>query len=405
MTHKFLRQVLRRQTEALGFLNDFALLLYGMKTDGEALISRLKGAGRQQVIDECLCRYAELREQDYEFGRALTAMDEDEGHNLTEYLVRWHSCENIEESAAKILDDLLQTMYTNGIMGNFITPLSLADMMARMLEPMAGEVVMDPVCGCGRLLVAAAKRCRDCRYIGMDLDKEIKTTAFFNTSFNGMTDVTLYQGDFLKNPGKEKVDVILANPPYSDDIRETLNFIDRMIYTLKEEGRCGILVPEGFLTNTINGDVVRMRRNILVNHSLECVISLPRKIYKPYTVSKSSLVLLSNQPSLPGHQVFFGDIPEYVGPENEFSDTVYEQSIKQITEAWKRWKKGEKDDFWTASLEEIKEKEYIFGANHYQRSKYRYVSQQGRELWERILKGQEKLNDSVYRYFREDSEI
>lgn len=406
MADRMLDRLWLRQTEALDFLNDAALFLYALAKGRPDFIGTLEHSECRSISEWILNSHRELEPLNYRFGQVLQAVNEDVWHDLTECFRQAASDRQPGESAAMLFDYFLQQMYVKEKIGNFLTPRTLADMMARMINPKPGQVVLDPVCGSGRLLIAAAESCKGCRCIGIDLDEKIRTTAFFNMAFHGVAHGKLYGADFLRESRKEQGDVILANPPYGDDIHETIHFVERIMDALKPGGRCGILVPEGFLTNVGNRDVVAARRDLLCRHSLEGVISLPRKLYKPYTVSKSSLILLKKQPAQPGEDIFFGCVPEYDGGESEFSDAVYEQDMGRIAKAWKFRKQGQrrengkagKEIFWRASSEEIKKKEYIFGADHYRKSDYTYRDWRSEGFRERVLAGQEELERDMDNY-------
>lgn len=217
--------------------------------------------------------------------------------------------------------------------------------MARMIAPKKGEVILDPVCGSGRLLVAAAKRNNDCVLAGIDVNARMIVTAFFNMYFNGKVSARLYQMNFLKDLNKcGRCDAVLANPPYGDDIHMTIDYVDRIMEMLKTGGRCGILVPEGFLTSTVR-DVIETRIRLLETYTLEGIVALPRKIYKPYTESNSSLIMLRKQSAAPDYTVFLSRLPEWDGGNNGFSDRVYKQDMDRIAAAWQYYKE-KKDDLW-----------------------------------------------------------
>lgn len=425
------------QGEALDFLNDLSLLLYGKLMDHDHAIAFTETSKGQMIVEQILDAHRELAVWDYEFGRALSTVSDSAWHRIAACIVLVAADGQPQETIAELFDYMLHCICARGLTGHFVTPRTLADMMAEMLSPNPGDLVIDPVCGSGRLLVAAFEKCRESRYVGIDINKGIVTTACFHLLFHKMRGFELYQDDCLNLMWKDKGDVIIANPPYSDDLNETIKFVEKIMDMLKPEGRCAVLVPEGFLTITANRNVVHMRRKLLRQYSLEGVVSLPRKMYRPYTESYSSLLLLSKRPAPSGHRVFFSRIPEYDGIENEFSDDVYAQSMKQVAEAWKRWKQekceyeagtesgiktetgnkngnknenrgengNENEVFWTASPEEIEKKEYIFGAEHYRKREYMYTKLQMEILRESILDKQGELNRNIDHYFREDSVI
>ena len=169
----------------------------------------------------------------------------------------------------------------------------------------------DPACGTGRLLAAAYAQCPECVLVGGDIREESAELAFFNLYFSGGASASLYTEDFLSDGQDRQADLILSNPPYTDlrlsnpSYTEaggdrsgvTARFLDRILHRLKMGGRCAVLVPQGFLTNTSSRMVKEERRAILERYTLEAVISLPRKIYSPYTMSYSSMLLIRKEES------------------------------------------------------------------------------------------------------------
>lgn len=62
-------------------------------------------------------------------------------------------------------------------------------------------------------------------YIGIDTDRDIGTTAFFNLFFHGIADADIHWKDFLEEREEEREDLVLANSPYHDDICRTTDRI------------------------------------------------------------------------------------------------------------------------------------------------------------------------------------
>jgi len=105
----------------------------------------------------------------------------------------------MEATRADILGDIFQGAITRGQAGQFFTPDSIADLMAKMvsadeareptdveehseqLAPLPSpliQTVNDPCCGSGRMLLAAARENRNRFFVGQDVDHRcVKITA------------------------------------------------------------------------------------------------------------------------------------------------------------------------------------------------------------------------------------
>ena len=107
----------------------------------------------------------------------------------------------IENSGGDPLGDIYMREITYGEHGQFFTPQSVADMMAEVIHAPSKseegrEVVYDPCCGSGVMLLAAAKQNPDARLVGIDLDARCAKMAALNMSFRGLS-ADIYQGDSL----------------------------------------------------------------------------------------------------------------------------------------------------------------------------------------------------------------
>lgn len=80
--------------------------------------------------------------------------------------------EGMEETRKDILGDIFQGGVTFGSNGQFFTPDHLCEMMARMTmsEDDTGKRILDPACGSGRTLLAAAQVNRNNEFYGQDVD-------------------------------------------------------------------------------------------------------------------------------------------------------------------------------------------------------------------------------------------
>ncbi len=88
---------------------------------------------------------------------------------------------------------------------------ALARAMVNLAHVKKGDVVLDPFCGPGGILVEALNI--NCKAIGIDLNPQIVELAKINLLFTGKTDFEVKVGDACSL--NEKVDAIVTDPPYS----------------------------------------------------------------------------------------------------------------------------------------------------------------------------------------------
>jgi len=107
----------------------------------------------------------------------------------------------IEESNKDCLGEIYMAEITYGEHGQFYTPESITDMMASIIaapskdEPSA-EVVCDPCCGSGRMLLSAHKTNPEAQLVGVDLDQRCAKMFALNLIFRGLSG-DAYHGDSL----------------------------------------------------------------------------------------------------------------------------------------------------------------------------------------------------------------
>ena len=109
------------------------------------------------------------------------------------------------------------------------------------------------------------------------------------------------QQDSFANPQKEEYDIVLTNPPYSQKTRHG-NLYDipsqngdavamqHCLDSLAPGGRAAILVKEDFLTE--GGDIGKVRDILLNSAKNFSIVSLPRRLFEPYTPTKTSIIYL-----------------------------------------------------------------------------------------------------------------
>lgn len=205
-----------------------------------------------------------------------------------------------------IYEHILSKLSTAGHFGQFRTPKHIIEFMVEAIRPSAGEAVLDPACGSGGFLVAAAnyrrKRGLPGTYTGFEIDRTIGRIASANMIFHQLNGGTIHALDGLVQSGPD-ADVILANPPFAGSVpvataatfecgskKTELLFVEAMINRLREGGRAAVVVPMGVLTGA--GKAERWIREILVTrNNLRAVVELPSGVFRPYTDVKTGIII------------------------------------------------------------------------------------------------------------------
>jgi SAM-dependent methyltransferase len=101
--------------------------------------------------------------------------------------------------------------------GQFFTPFWAGEVMAGWLYEKPTELVLDPGCGSGGLLIPAARHGKrhEAKLLGLDLDPLAISMLAANARLRGMNDVVGRQTNFLLDELPEAPTAIICNPPYS----------------------------------------------------------------------------------------------------------------------------------------------------------------------------------------------
>jgi len=223
-------------------------------------------------------------------------------------------------------------------------------------------------------------------FVGLDNDRTMARIGWMNLILHDLTDPHLLQGDSLsKRDGKpdlakllesESYDFVLANPPFtgtvdSNDLekdsklfpraaergkkkedaitnKSELLFLWLMLDLLRVGGRCAVIIPEGVLFGNTDAHV-RLRRELLTEHVIEGVISLPGGVFQPYTGVKTSILIFRKETRRDDKQTFTGATAlrtEYVWF-YEVEEDGYTLNAKRNEQP------GQRNDLWDA-LEKFK---------------------------------------------------
>ncbi|MGM9482055.1 type I restriction-modification system subunit M [Roseateles sp. NT4] len=222
--------------------------------------------------------------------------------------------------------------------------------------------------------------------VGLDNDRTMARIGWMNLVLHDVTDPHLVQGDSLsKREGKEKLkqllepesyQYVLANPPFTGTVdsgdlepdsllfprvggggkkkddaitnKSELLFLWLMLDLLRVGGRCAVIIPEGVLFGNTEAHI-HLRRELLTEHVVEGVISLPGGVFQPYTGVKTSILIFRKETRRDVRASFTGAVP--LRTEHVWFYEVEEDGYTK--DAKRNARPGQQNDLWDA-LEKFK---------------------------------------------------
>ncbi|MCE5312782.1 MAG: type I restriction-modification system subunit M [Nitrospiraceae bacterium] len=280
-----------------------------------------------------------------------------------------------------IYETILRDLQSAGNYGEFYTPRALTEFITEMVNPRLGEKVLDPACGTGGFLTSAIENIRKQDVKGVDdlktLEKTIHGMEFKPLPFMlCVTNLILHDievpdvdytdslnREYTSIGQKDRVDVILANPPFGASVTDGVEtnfpqnfrttesadlFLLLMMRYLKEGGRAGIVLPDGSLTG--DGVKHRIRQHFLENCNLHTIVRLPNSVFQPYASVATNLLFFEK--GKPTKHVWYWEhkLPEGV---KAYSKTkpIQKSEFDTLKKWWK--KRKENEQAWKVSIDTI----------------------------------------------------
>ncbi|MBE2933531.1 SAM-dependent DNA methyltransferase [Anoxybacillus flavithermus] len=345
------------------------------------------------------------------------------------------------DTKGDLYEYLLSKIATAGTNGQFRTPRHIIDMMVELVKPTPEDIIVDPAAGSAGFLVAAGEYLRKYRsdlflvqslkehfnnhmFYGFDMDRTMLRIGAMNMMLHGIENPNIEYRDSLseQNKDKDKYTLVLANPPFkgsldyeavsSDLLKITktkkteLLFLALFLRILKTGGRCACIVPDGVLfgSSKAHKDI---RKEIVENHKLEAIISMPSGVFKPYAGVSTAIMIFTKTGVGGTDQVWFYDMKADGYSLDDKRTPIEENDIPDMIarfhnrEAEKERKRTEQSFF--VPVEEIRENDYDLSINKYKEIEYEEVEYEApsviikriKELENDILKGLGELEDLI----------
>jgi type I restriction enzyme M protein len=265
----------------------------------------------------------------------------------------------------------------SGKSGEFYTPRPLIRLIIDRLAPRLGERVLDPACGtCGFLAEAydrlkpeaknpAARRQLQASLLGIEKKTMPYLLGVVNLLLHGIDQPALDERNTLTTPissikDADRVEIIATNPPFGGEEEEgVLNnfpqgmrtketailFFQHIMARLKRPGgRCGVVLPNGFLFGT--GVAAAVKKHLLQRFNLHTVVRLPEGVFQPYTnIPTNVLFFEGREPAESGwatREIWYYEHP--LPEDRKYSKTkpLEFEEFRPLLEWWGRREEGER---------------------------------------------------------------
>ena len=291
---------------------------------------------------------------------------------------------------------LLKMGEKNNDGGQFFTPREVVRAMVQVVNPKVGKTVYDPCCGTGGFLAQSFEymknageilgndltTLREKTFYGREKENLAYPIALANLVLHGIDYPQIWHGNTLSRHETSSAlfpregydmlyDVVLSNPPfggkegrnvqthydYKTSSTQTL-FMQDFIASLKNGGRCGVVMDEGFMFQTNQDAMVNTKRLLLEQCDLWCVVSLPGGVFSQAGAGVKTNLLFFTK-GKPTKKIWYYDLSDIkVGKRTPLTLQHFAEFFKLLP------KREDSENSWTITAKEIAENNYNLKATN-----------------------------------------
>lgn len=346
-----------------------------------------------------------------------------------------------KDTKGDLYEYLLSKVATAGTNGQFRTPRHIIDMIVRLMKPTPQDIIVDPAAGSAGFLVSSQAYLRENHadlflvqglkehfnnnmFYGFDMDRTMLRIGAMNMMLHGVDNPNIEYKDSLSeaNTDKDKFSLVLANPPFKGSLdyeqvsadllkvtktkKTELLFLALFLRILKNGGRCASIVPDGVLFGSTKGHK-DIRKEIVENHKLEAIISMPSGVFKPYAGVSTAIMIFTKTGTGGTDKVWFYDMKADGYSLDDKRNPIEDNDINDIVERFSNLDKevGRKrtEQSFFVPVEEIRDNGYDLSINKYKEIEYEEVKYDApqeimlriRELEMDITAGIEELAEMI----------
>ena len=308
-----------------------------------------------------------------------------------------------KDTKGDLYEYLLSKVATAGTNGQFRTPRHIIDMIVRLMKPTPQDVIVDPAAGSAGFLVSSQAFLRENHadlflvqglkehfnnnmFYGFDMDRTMLRIGAMNMMLHGVDNPNIEYKDSLSeaNTDKDKFSLVLANPPFKGSLdyeqvsadllkvtktkKTELLFLALFLRILKTGGRCASIVPDGVLFGSTGGHK-SIRKEIVENHKLEAIISMPSGVFKPYAGVSTAIMIFTKTGTGGTDKVWFYDMKADGYSLDDKRNPIEDNDINDIVERFsnldKEVDRKRTEQSFFVPVEEIRDNGYDLSINKY----------------------------------------
>ena len=302
---------------------------------------------------------------------------------------------------------MLGKLSSAGQNGQFRTPKHIREMMVALLQPTPDDSICDPACGTAGFLISSAEYIRAHyedtmtpeqwarfageTFTGFDTDTTMLRLSAMNLMLHSITNPNIDYKDSVskQNDLSNQFTMCLANPPFkgsvdaesiNDNLKAVTNtkktellFLALFLRMLKPGGQCACIVPDGVLFGSSKAHQ-SIRKELVENHQLRAVISMPSGVFKPYAGVSTAVLVFTKTGAGGTDKVWFYDMKADGFSLDDKRSEIGDNDIPDIIERFHHLDQEEGRERTEQSFfvpkQEIVDNRYDLSINKYKKTEY-----------------------------------
>ena len=341
---------------------------------------------------------------------------------------------NNRDTMGDVYEYVLGKMAASGNNGQFRTPRHIIRMMVELMRPTLKDTICDPAMGSAGFIVESAKyiqqhyknellkkenadHYKSGLLHGFDTDATMLRIGAMNLMLHGVDNPDIAYRDSLStdNTDENRYSLCLANPPFTGSLdneavsksllaitktkKTELLFLALFVRMLQTGGRCASIVPDGVLFGNSTGHK-SVRKELVDNHRLEAVISMPSGVFKPYAGVSTAILIFTKTNAGGTDKVWFYDMKADGFSLDDKRNAIADNDIPDVVTRFHNLageaERTRKEQSFLVPVEEIREKGYDLSINKYKEVEREVVEYDAPEvIMERIERLEQEIQNAM----------